>query len=108
MDRREPARRDRKENVKSIFVGNLSSNATESSIRSMFEGYGSVDYIRIVKDRTTGDPRGFAFVEMNADAEGNRAMAELNGREIDGQKVTAVQARPEILGERRPAEPREH
>jgi cold-inducible RNA-binding protein len=74
----------------------------------MFEGYGSVDYVRIVKDRITGAPRGFAFVEMNADAEGIRAMAELNGREIDGQKVTVTEARPEILGQRRPTKPREH
>ena len=91
--------------MKSIFVGNLSSNTTEDSIRSMFEGYGSVDYIRIVKDRITGAPRGFAFVEMKADAEGTRAMAELNGRELDGHKMTVLEARPEILGERRPAEP---
>jgi len=94
--------------MKSIFVGNLSSNASENSIRSMFEGYGAVGYVSIVKDRITGHPRGFAFVEMSTDAEGNRAMAELNGREIEGQRVTVTQARPEILGQRRPSETREH
>jgi cold-inducible RNA-binding protein len=88
----------RKGNMKSIFVGNLSLDASENSIRSIFERYGAVGYVSIVKDRITGRPRGFAFVEMSTDAEGNRAMAELNGQEIDGQKMTVTQARPEIIG----------
>ena len=80
--------------MKNIFVGNLSFGATEASIRSMFESYGSVDRVNIVTDRDSGQPRGFAFVEMSNDAEGNRAISELNGRELDGRSLNINEARP--------------
>ena len=66
-------------------------------MRSMFERYGAVDYITIDKDRVTGQPRGFAFVEMSGDAEGSRAMTELNEREFDGRAVTVNEARPQVV-----------
>jgi RNA recognition motif-containing protein len=83
--------------VKSIFVGNLSLNASENEIRSMFEGYGAVEYVSIARDRITGQPRGFGFVEMAGDVEGHRAMTELNGREVDGKAMTVNEARPQVV-----------
>ncbi len=80
--------------MKNIFVGNLSFGATEDSIRSLFEGYGTVDRVSVVTDRDTGQPRGFAFVEMANDSEGRQAIAALNGRELDGRALTINEARP--------------
>ena len=80
--------------MKNIFVGNLSFRATEDSVRSMFEAYGGVERVNIVTDRDTGQARGFGFVEMNDNAEGDRAIAELNGRELDGRALNINEARP--------------
>ena len=80
--------------MKNIFVGNLSFGATEGSVRSLFEAYGTVDRVSIVTDRDTGQARGFGFVEMGANAEGDRAIAELNGRDLDGRALTVNEARP--------------
>jgi len=80
--------------VKNIFVGNLSFGATEDSIRSLFEGYGAVDRVNVVTDRDTGQARGFAFVEMANDGEGERAIAALNGQELGGRALTINEARP--------------
>ena len=80
--------------MKNIFVGNLSFGATEGSVRSLFEAYGSVDRVSIVTDRDTGQARGFGFVEMSANAEADRAIAELNGRELDGRALNVNEARP--------------
>jgi cold-inducible RNA-binding protein len=77
-----------------IFVGNLSFGATEASIRSLFEGHGAVDRVSVVTDRETGRARGFAFVEMANDAEGQRAIASLNGRDLDGRTLTINEAKP--------------
>jgi len=80
--------------VKNIFVGNLSFGSTESSLRSLFEPYGTVDKVNIMTDRDTGQARGFAFVEMSVDAEGNAAINGLNGREFDGRTLNVNEARP--------------
>jgi cold-inducible RNA-binding protein len=80
--------------MKNIFVGNLSFGATEDSVRSMFETYGAVDRVNIVTDRDTGQARGFGFVEMANNAEGDRAIAELNGRDLDGRAINVNEARP--------------
>jgi RNA recognition motif-containing protein len=80
--------------MKNIFVGNLSFDATESSIRSLFEGHGTVDRVSVVTDRDTGRARGFAFVEMANDAEGQQAITALNGRELDGRALTINEAKP--------------
>ncbi len=80
--------------MKNIFVGNLSFGTTESSVRSLFEPYGSVDRVNIVTDRDTGQARGFAFVEMSVDAEGNAAISGLNGRDLDGRTLNVNEARP--------------
>ena len=80
--------------MKNIFVGNLSYGATEDSVRSMFEAYGAVDRVSLVTDRETGQPRGFGFVEMASDSDAERAIAELNGRELDGRALNINEARP--------------
>ena len=63
-------------------------------MRSMFASYGSVDRVNIVTDRETGQPRGFAFVEMSSDAEGNAAIAGVNGKEVNGRTLNVNEARP--------------
>ena len=80
--------------MKNIFVGNLSFSATEDSVRSLFEAYGTVDRVSVVTDRETGQPRGFGFVEMSNDGEGQRAITALNGQELDGRALTVNEARP--------------
>jgi cold-inducible RNA-binding protein len=80
--------------MKNIYVGNLSFAATEDSVRALFEAYGTVDRVNIVTDRDTGQPRGFGFVEMTNDAEGNQAIAALNGADLAGRTLTVNEARP--------------
>lgn len=77
-----------------IFVGNLSFNATESSVRSLFEHYGAVDRVSIVTDRETGQARGFGFVEMSDSSAAMRAISELNGQDLDGRAINVNEARP--------------
>ena len=84
--------------MKNIFVGNLDFNATESSIRSLFEPYGNVDRVSVVTDRDTGRSRGFAFVEMSDAAEADRAIAALNGTALDGRSLNINEARPKPQG----------
>jgi cold-inducible RNA-binding protein len=83
-----------KRKMKNIFVGNLNFGATEDAVRSLFEAYGAVERVSIVTDRDTGQPRGFGFVEMSANADADRAIAELNGRELDGRALNVNEARP--------------
>jgi cold-inducible RNA-binding protein len=80
--------------VKNIFVGNLSFGVTEDSLRSMFESYGAVDRVNIVTDRDSGQSRGFAFVEMSVDSEGDAAINGLNGRDLEGRTLNVNEARP--------------
>ncbi len=80
--------------MKNIFVGNLSFGATEGAIRQLFEQFGTVDRVSVVTDRDTGQARGFGFVEMANNAEGDAAIAELNGRELDGRALNVNEARP--------------
>jgi cold-inducible RNA-binding protein len=84
--------------VKNIFVGNLDFAATESSIRSLFEPYGSVDRVNLVTDRETGRSRGFAFVEMSDAAQADKAIAALNGHNLDGRALNINEARPKTEG----------
>jgi RNA recognition motif-containing protein len=78
----------------SIYVGNLSHTATEDDVREAFAQYGKVSTVSIVKDRETGRPRGFAFVEMADGKEAATAIQELNLREISGRSITVNEARP--------------
>jgi len=80
--------------MKNIFVGNLSFGATEDAIRSLFAAYGTVTRVNVVTDRDTGQPRGFGFVEMTNDAEGDKAIAALNGTDFGGRALNVNEARP--------------
>jgi len=80
--------------MKNIFVGNLDFAATESSIRALFEPYGTVDRVNLVTDRDTGRSRGFAFVEMADAAEADRAISALNGADLNGRALNVNEARP--------------
>jgi len=80
--------------MKNIFVGNLSFEATEDSLRALFGAYGTVGRASIITDRETGQPRGFGFVEMANDAEGDKAIAALNGTDFGGRKLNVNEARP--------------
>ena len=80
--------------MKNIYVGNLSFGTTEQSVRSLFEPYGTVDRVSIVTDRETGQPKGFAFVEMSNDAEAEKAMAAVNGKDVGGRTLAVNEARP--------------
>jgi cold-inducible RNA-binding protein len=77
-----------------IFVGNLSYQTTESELETAFGAYGAVERVSVVRDRDTGQPRGFAFVEMTNANEAANAIAGLNGREIKGRALNVNQARP--------------
>ena len=78
-----------------LYVGNLSYNTTELSLRDVFGQAGTVAEAKLVMDRDTGRPRGFAFVEMSSDQEAQEAIAQLDGRELDGRalKVSEAQER---------------
>ena len=80
--------------MKNIYVGNLPFSATEESVRSLFIPFGTVDRVNIVTDRDTGQPRGFAFVEMPNDPEGEKAIAAVNGRDVSGRTLAVNEARP--------------
>jgi cold-inducible RNA-binding protein len=80
--------------MKNIFVGNLSFGATEDVVRSAFEAYGAVDRVSIITDRDTGQAKGFGFVEMSNNAEGDRAISGLNGTELDGRAMNVNEAKP--------------
>ncbi len=84
-----------------IYVGNLSFNATEDDIRQAFEAYGQVSTASIVKDKFTGQSRGFGFVEMANDTEAQAAIAGLNGKELQGRTLTVNEARPRTEGGQR-------
>jgi RNA recognition motif-containing protein len=80
--------------VKNIYVGNLSFDASEESVRALFEAYGTVGRVNIVTDRDTGQPRGFGFVEMANDEEGEKAIAGVNGTQLGGRALNVNEARP--------------
>jgi cold-inducible RNA-binding protein len=80
--------------MKNIFVGNLNFGATEGAVRSLFEAYGTVERVSIITDRDTGQAKGFGFVEMSANADADRAIAGLNGTDLDGRAINVNEARP--------------
>ena len=84
--------------MKNIFVGNLDFAATEESIRSLFQPYGTIERVNLVTDRDTGRPRGFAFVDMTVPAEADRAIEALNGTELGGRSLNVNEARPKTNG----------
>jgi cold-inducible RNA-binding protein len=80
--------------AKNIYVGNMSYDTTESRLRELFEAHGEVTSVNIITDRDTGQPRGFAFVEMATDEAAAAAIAALDGQDVDGRTLKVNEARP--------------
>jgi len=81
--------------VKKLYVGNLPFQASETELQELFTNAGiSVTTITLVRDRQTGDPRGFGFVEIASDEEAERAIQSLNGQELLGRRLIVNEARP--------------
>src|SRR5579863_3522244 len=86
-----------------IFVGNLSFQTTQSDLQAAFSQFGNVERVNIVTDRDSGQPRGFAFVEMTERREAEAAISALNGMELNGRAMNVNEARPKTEGGGRPA-----
>jgi len=94
--------------VTNIFVRNLDPTTSESESKSLFAVFGSVKTVTIVKDRDSGRPRGFAFIEMTHAAEGNAAIEFLNGFRVNDRAVRLNEARPKLLHDPARDSSREH
>ncbi len=81
-----------------IYVGNMSYDTTEEDLRLACEAFGKVESVTLIKDKFSGQPKGFAFVEMSSDAEGQAAIAGLNGKELKGRELNVNEARPRTEG----------
>jgi RNA recognition motif-containing protein len=77
-----------------LYVGNLSYQLTEDELNELFAPFGTVESVKIITDRETGQSRGFGFVEMSSQEEGENAMNELNGKEIESRALVVNEARP--------------
>jgi RNA recognition motif-containing protein len=78
--------------AKKIYVGNMSYNTSEDTLRQLFAQYGEVASVNVITDRYTGRAKGFGFVEMATDDAARAAMAALNGREVDGRQLKVNEA----------------
>jgi RNA recognition motif-containing protein len=83
-----------------IYVGNLAHEVTEEELKAAFAAFGQVDTVNIIKDRFSGMSKGFGFVEMPAKAEGEAAIAGLNGKNLKGRTLNVNEARPRADGRR--------
>jgi len=78
-----------------LYVGNLSFNTTNQDLNELFGTVGTVQSSNIIEDRETGRSRGFGFVEMSSQAEGQEAIAQLDGKEVDGRTLKVNEAKPQ-------------
>ncbi|HUL29492.1 MAG TPA: RNA-binding protein [Thermodesulfobacteriota bacterium] len=83
-----------------IYVGNLSYDVTDEKIQGTFESFGEVTSARVIKDKYTGQSRGFAFVDMPDQAQAQTAIKSLNGKELQGKDMKVSEARPSTGGAR--------
>jgi RNA recognition motif-containing protein len=84
--------------VKNLFVGNMSFQTSEAQLQELFKAFGQVTRIHVAMDRETGRARGFAFVEMPNDDEAAKAIAGLDGKEVNGRNLKVNEARPKTAG----------
>ncbi|PAJ74082.1 RNA-binding protein [Pseudoalteromonas sp. NBT06-2] len=77
-----------------IYVGNMSYQTTEETIKSLFEQYGKVQKVTLIKDRETQRPKGFGFISMSDDNAGTKAIEELNQQEFEGRALKINEAKP--------------
>jgi RNA recognition motif-containing protein len=78
-----------------LYVGNLSFDTTNQDLNELFGAIGNVESTNVIEDRETGRPRGFAFVEMTEKADGERAISELDGKEVAGRQIKVNEAKPQ-------------
>jgi RNA recognition motif-containing protein len=78
-----------------LFVGSLSWNATDQMLQDVFSQVGTVVSVAIIKDKYSGKSKGFGFVEMSSEEEAQKAVQELNGKDVDGRAITVSEARPQ-------------
>jgi len=81
---------------KKVYVGNLSFQTTESDVRSAFEQFGTVESVTIITDRDSGRSKGFGFVVMEEPEAADKAIATLNGAQLDGRTLTVNEAKPMV------------
>jgi RNA recognition motif-containing protein len=86
---------------KNLYVGNLSYDTTEETLRTLFAEYGEIESVNLITDRYTGRSRGFAFVEMATEESAQEAMSSLSGRQVDGRELKVDEAKPRPTRERR-------
>jgi len=84
-----------------IYVGNLSHDVSDDELKEAFEAYGNVESAKVIRDRFSGESRGFGFVEMQNKAEAQEAMSNLDGKEIKGRFLIVNEARPKSDNRRR-------
>ncbi len=77
-----------------LYVGNLSFSSTEQDLEEVFGEIGTVESVNIIEDRDTGRSRGFGFVEMSSKEEGQNAISQLDGKEVDGRNLKVNEAKP--------------
>ncbi len=77
-----------------LYVGNLSFDTTTQDLKQIFAAIGTVESTNIIEDRDTGRSRGFGFVEMSSEEEANNAVAQLDGKEVDGRQLKINEAKP--------------
>lgn len=80
--------------AKKLYVGGLAYSSTEATMREFFAQAGTVTSASVIMDRDTGRSKGFGFVEMSSDEEASTAISTLNGKELDGRKLTVSEAKP--------------
>lgn len=88
--------------MKNLYVGNMDQATTEQDLKTAFTTYGPVEVVTIIKDQTTGLPRGFGFVEMTADKDANEAIQGLNGSVMAGRTINVSEARSKTKSSRGP------
>ena len=77
-----------------IYVGNLSPDVKDENLREAFESFGEVTSAKVIKDKYTGESRGFGFVEMATQSQAETAIKSLNGKELQGKQISVSEARP--------------
>jgi len=80
---------------KKLHIGNLPYSITETALRELFTPLGEVSSVSVITDRNTGQPKGFAFIEMTDDASATQAISQINGKTIENRTITVAEARPQ-------------